>query len=314
MWTESVLFDQYDRTSLLTCFNAMKFSFLAFSKIHGPHVMGQQVPNAHETYLPMSLVRGPEDDVNVNDLFNTDFSWDRGTYDPVEGIHKPKVFVIYGAEGYGKTSLLNYLLYQFLIDDAKDVKNIKNFDLAIIANLKEVKDSKALSLLKSRLPLSYLPNLTKFEDIQSELQQSKILWLFDSFETAPVVAKAVLKDAIQNFPASQVVLTSHWKKELQIRELMELTQAKNAPLHMMPLTKSNWRLMVPKMAAAKTYDPRLIEVISRQFIEALSAVFDDRAVLNPKLLGYTFSAWLKVIHADVATCKVKPGRRGRSNQ
>ncbi|XP_068200827.1 uncharacterized protein [Palaemon carinicauda] len=291
MSTVNVLFDNYDHSSPATCLRAMRLSLLKFSKVHNSNVLGHQIPNAHETYLPISLSWDSQNEVNVNDLFVTDFSSAHGTLDLSDGIHKPKVFVVYGGRGLGKTALVNNLMYQWLIDEACDVKRIKDFDMAVVIEVARIKHSEAM-----------------------EIKGTKILWLFDGFEKVTDGTKEAIKGAIEDFPSSQVVLTSLGKQEINTRNLMELTQAKYVALNLMPLTNATWRLRVPKMIATKTNNAYIIEGLSSRFIYERRRMFDDVARIRPKTLGYKVYEWLCLSYPWAAVGKMDPKGRGKSNR
>lgn len=296
-----------------TCLSAMRLSLLKFSKIHSPEVLGAQLPNAHETYLPLPLAWGLQDEVHVNDLFVTDFYAAHGTYDHADGIHKPNVFVIYGVEGFGKTALVNYLMYQWLIDEANDVKKIKDFDFAILVEVDRGDSFEVLPLLESKLVLSYFPNCVHF-DICNYLRYKKFLWLIDGFEHATSSTKKSIGKAIELFPLSQFVITSHWTQVMTIRNMMNLSQVKFVPLSLMPLTSNTWKRMVPKMMATKTYDPRYIEVLSSMFISDEESLIENMQRVRPKTLGECINSWLWLNFPSTAKAKVIPCGRGRSNR
>ncbi|XP_066975664.1 uncharacterized protein [Macrobrachium rosenbergii] len=313
---ENPLLENYENSSPATFLRAMRFSLLQFCNIHSPVILKLQLPNAHETYLPMTLQWGLHNEVSVNDLFVTDFSDVHGTFDDADGIHKPKVFVIYGGELDGKTALLHYLSYQWLIDHASDVKKIKDFDLVMIIDSCEVEtlnSPEVLSLLEVKLPLFYMPESMVFGDIKNELKNLKILWLFDDFEDITDGAKAIMNDAITSFPASQVVIVSHWNQEVAIRHMVESSQVKYVPLNMTSLTSQTWRRMVPKMIATKTYDPQFNESLSSRFIRFFRDMIDDEDNLRPETLGHTIEAWLMAMYPIVAKCEKAVIGRGRSN-
>ncbi|XP_064117829.1 uncharacterized protein LOC135223287 [Macrobrachium nipponense] len=311
---DNLLLHSFETSSLATCLRAMRFSLLQFSKIHNPDVLGEQLPNAHEAYLPVSLRWGHQNEVSVNDLFVNDFSAVYGTYDVVDGIHKPKVFIVYGDRGFGKTALVNYLMYEWLLDEANDVKKIKDFDLAIVIEVEKINDVLALPMLESKLPLCYMPSCMKFDDVTEELKKKKILWLFDGFEKVTINTKKAIGDAIEHFPASQVVITSHERQSINIRYMMELLQVKYVPLNLMDLTSHTWKLMAPKMIATKTYDPGLAQELSSRFISDHRRKFEEGGVPRPKDLGYAVYAWLIESYPWVSQGVVIPKGRGRSNE
>ncbi|XP_064117832.1 uncharacterized protein LOC135223290 [Macrobrachium nipponense] len=311
---ENVLLRNMEDSSPETCLTAMRLSLLKFSQIHSPKVLGSQLPNAHETYLPLPLAWGLRDEVNVNDLFVTDFYAAHGTYDLADGIHKPNVFVVYGGEGFGKTALVNYLMYQWLIDEANDVKKIKDFDFALVVEVDKVGSFEVLPLLESKLVLPYLPSYKKFDDICNDLRYKKFLWLIDGFERATGGTMKSIGKIIELFPLSKFVITSHWTQVMIITDIMNLLQVKFVPLSLMPLTSNTWKHMVPKMMATKTYDPRYIDALSSMFISDKGSLIENMKRLRPKTLGECINSWLSLNFPFTAKAKVVPRGRGRSNR
>ncbi|XP_064117831.1 uncharacterized protein LOC135223289 [Macrobrachium nipponense] len=311
------LFDNAENSSLATFLRAMRFSLLQFNNIHSHLIFKLQLPNAHETYLPIALQWGLRNEVDLNYLFVTDFSDTHGTLDDADGIHKPKVFIIYGGELDGKTALVHYLAYQWLIDQANDVKKIKDFDLVMVVDpgdIETLNSLELLSLLELKLQLAYLPKSMTFEGIKNELKTLKILWLFDGFEDTTDGEKAIILDAIKNFPASQVVVVIDRNQEVAIRRLVESSQVKYVSLNFMALTSQTWRRMVPRMIATKTYDLQFNESLSLRFIRFFRGILDSDENLSPDVLGHTIEAWLMATYPIVAKCGQAVIGRGKSNQ
>ncbi|XP_068200530.1 uncharacterized protein [Palaemon carinicauda] len=304
MSKENELYEKFESSSLQTCLKAMRFSLLKFSKIHDPDTLGNQLPNAHETYLPVTLGWGEDEEVNVNDLFITDFTELNGVYDIAYGIYKPKVFVVYGGKGFGKTSLVNYLMYQWLLDEADDVKKIKDFDFAVFLDLEELETFEVMPLFESKLDLSYFPNYVKFEYVKDFLRYKKILWLIDGLDKATEAAKDTVKKTIETFPHSQFVITSHWTQVLSVRYIIKPLNVKYVSLELALLVGEDWKLIIPKMMATKTYDQTLCNYLATLYISEKERLFKSLGKVRPQTLGSSVHLWLKTRFPSVANLPI----------
>ncbi|XP_068224191.1 uncharacterized protein [Palaemon carinicauda] len=297
MSQDNILFDNLTNPSFGTCLQAMRLSLVEFSKIHTVDIFDNQVANAYETYLPMTLEWGDNHKISVNDLFATDFTEFHGDFDPATNLHKPKVFVIFGAQGSGKTSLVNYLNYQWIFHEAEDVLNIKDFHAAIVFEVDKVKTKEDIPNLESILNFEYFPKGTDDQAVLNGLVSSKILWLVDGFDGATDEAKEVVKEMVLKFPLSQVLITSRWTgiEEMNefIGDLRKSQYVRSVTMRLSPLTGLNWKLMVPKIVAANTRKSELIEEISSQFISKIEKSIPASTQIFPFDLALSIKFWLQ---------------------
>lgn len=291
---ENVLFDHLNNPSFTTCLEAMRPSLVNFSKIHSKHILKKQVANAHETYMPVFLEWGDSYTVSVNDLFATDFTEYYGAYDATTNLHQPRVFVIFGVEGSGKSALANYLHYQWIFQEAKDVKNIDDFHLATVFEAGKVKGISDLPRLSTVLNLAYFPKNKHIDQIKNSLVESKVLWLVDGFEGASEIVQKIVRELILKFPSSQVVITSCWSGISVMDALfLELEYAiPTVTMRLLPLAGNSWKSMVPKLIAAKTRRSEIIEEASSRFIASVDEI-SLPCELFPYDLAVSVQEWLE---------------------
>ncbi|XP_064117236.1 uncharacterized protein LOC135222836 [Macrobrachium nipponense] len=296
MSMENLLFDHLNNPSFTTCLAAMRPSLVNFSKIHSKHIFKNQVANAHETYMPAFLEWGDSYKVSVNDLFATDFTDFYGTYDATTNLHQPRVFVIFGAEGSGKSALANYLHYQWIFPEAKDVKNIDDFHLATVFEADKAKEMDDLPKLSTVVNLAYFPKNKHTDQITTSLVASKILWLVDGFEGASEEVQSVVKELILKFPSSKFVITSRWSGITVMNDLFFDLEYKipTVTMRLLPLFGNSWKSMVPRMIAAKTRRSEIIEEASSQFIAKYDDEISLQCELFPSDLAVAVQQWLDV--------------------
>ncbi|XP_068200532.1 uncharacterized protein [Palaemon carinicauda] len=291
MSVNSDFMEENDNTTLEGCLRMMRFSFLEFSKIHNPEIIPVQVPNFYETYLPRYLYwEGPR--VNVKNLFVTDFNERHGNCPPVSDGVPHRALVIYGNKGCGKSALLNYLLYQWILDEAKDVRNIKQFSLVLLIDAKTVTSDSPSKVLCKKLVFEYFPKYMSTEEIYEGLKTAKILWLVDGFHEASPAGKNFVRNLLTRFKASMMVLTSYASHAMEIKRLMALSRVKYIPLKLNPLSLDTWELMVPRFLSAKTRNTTMIREIGDRFIICNR----ESPTLNPSELCIKINNWIKVYY------------------
>ncbi|XP_064117830.1 uncharacterized protein LOC135223288 [Macrobrachium nipponense] len=284
-------YEEPDNSTLEGCLRMMRFAFLEFAKIHNTEVITNQVPNFYETYLPRYLLwEGPR--VNVKNLFVNDFCQRHGNCAPVKQGSPNRAFVIYGSKGIGKSALLNYLLYQWILDEAEDVRNIKDFSLVLLIDAKSVTSDSPSKILCKKLEFDYFPKHMSTEGIYLGLKAAKILWLVDGFHEAKPAAKSFIRNILTRFKSSQMVITSDVSHEKEIKRLMALSRVKYVRLRLNPLTLDNWELMVPRLLSAKTRNAAMIRELGDKFILRTRAT----PILHPYDLGVAINTWLKIYY------------------
>lgn len=127
----------------------------------------------------------------------------------------PDVIVISGTPGMGKTSSFRFLVQDWLASNPTTL-GMENIDLMIPVVLRHVCSNNIKDLIKDEL----LHNVAKHlrpDDIISALKNVSLLWMLDGYDEASTETRKVVKEIIQKFPDSRILITTReeFTKEIE---------------------------------------------------------------------------------------------------
>ncbi|XP_066975661.1 uncharacterized protein [Macrobrachium rosenbergii] len=277
--------------SLATSLKRMCSSLMQYCLIHHQTIINQ-IRNTYETYLPMTLSSRCGLNINVNDFFDPS-SFSQGRGDPASQDGQPRVIIISGSTHTGKSSLLHYLNYQWLIDNADDVKNIKQFSFVLYIDAKSLllRSPSPMEVLEKSLVLKYFPKNMDAGEIIKALEKEKILWLVDNFYRGCGQNQYFVFNLLEHFPHSQMVVVNRLPYDEETEEIMNDAQIKCVSLRLEYPRFHDMELMVPKMVQTKTSDPQIISEASAKFTNAYRL---SRLPHNAHELAIFVDRWMQI--------------------
>ena len=118
----------------------------------------------------------------------------------------PDVIVLSGPPGYGKSSFFRFLVHDWLSSNPT-VLGMENVDLVLPVELRHVCSRDVKDLINDEI-LQNVSQHMKMDDIISSLKDVSLLWLLDGYDEATLDTRKVVKEIVNKFPHSRVLITT----------------------------------------------------------------------------------------------------------
>lgn len=140
----------------------------------------------------------------------------------------PKILVIKGLAGSGKTSLCRYLVHCWY-KKTGSIDSLNDFDLAILI---EVRRSSSVTLLEYLYEELLSDTCFEFQhkDVIPLMQEMNLLFIIDGYDEDSAKAGALLKDILNNFHDKSIMVTSRLNYENEIRDISKEFQLRSLVL------------------------------------------------------------------------------------
>ncbi|XP_068211240.1 uncharacterized protein [Palaemon carinicauda] len=166
----------------------------------------------------------------------------------------PNVIVVSGPPGIGKTSLFRYFVHDWLSSSPK-VLGMENIDLVIPIELRHVYSDNVRDLLGNHL-LHNVSRHLKIDDIISALKNISLLWVLDGYDEANLKTRGVIKELLQKFPNSSVLITTRTEFTQDIELCVNELHMTCLSVTLKGFTPSNIRECARKLISVSISDER----------------------------------------------------------
>ncbi|XP_064102771.1 uncharacterized protein LOC135212948 isoform X1 [Macrobrachium nipponense] len=205
---------------------------------------------------------------------------------------EPRVIILSGSTGSGKTSLCRFLARDWL-SNSTSVRHLGKYDLVLLLSCRRMTTTDLHYLLRSSL----LPNATALYDtleLSTFLKSHRILWLVDGWDEAKFEAKTLIKDLFSKVEHEwmyhKVLVTS--KPDL-VSKILEKIDCQNSVLkvHLVGLdkTEQGQLLQLNSVDSSSPFDSVLIERFLSFTDKCNNSIKED--LRNPLKFLLIFKIW-----------------------
>lgn len=204
----------------------------------------------------------------------------------------PCVVVLCGCPGIGKTSLVRFLLHDWL-STTPSVSGMGDFELVVPVELRHVSSKSIEQMLREQL----IPGTCRQfhqDDIVPVLQEASLLWLVDGFDEANEDALRVTEELLSKFRNSRVIITSRRECVNEIKLMLGNHHLTSMEYNMVGLYDEDRELYVHKLF--HVYSQKQSCDISQciDFINYIKKEDHLKLVLSvPLYLVMFFTLWLE---------------------
>ncbi|XP_042216501.1 uncharacterized protein LOC121862337 isoform X2 [Homarus americanus] len=199
-------------------------------------------------------IKGHEN-VNTCDLFTTTLP--SGEY--------PDTLIIHGSPGIGKTSLMRYLIHDWL-STAPSVHGIDNIDLVLLVELRHVMSTTVQELLcEEILPMAC--RHLNFDDVIPTLKEVSTLWLLDGYDEATPSTRTLVRELFRKFPASKIIMTTRTDCANELLQIVGEAHLCHATYHMKGLSPGSWNLYAEKLFSVSIADESYRRASCKSFLQ-----------------------------------------------
>lgn len=163
----------------------------------------------------------------------------------------PRLVIISGVMGAGKTSLYRYLLQQWC-SHAPAVTGLAAVDIVIGLEMRWLTCGSLVQFLREQL-LKDTSRLFSESDIIPVLQEINVLFIIDGMDEATRRGRAVVKEIITKFTNSTILVTTRPEYTLELKKMAD----EHVVLHIEGFTSESQEKFVEKVFAVKYPDKRL---------------------------------------------------------
>ncbi|XP_047470705.1 uncharacterized protein LOC125026357 [Penaeus chinensis] len=157
----------------------------------------------------------------------------------------PYVIVLCGCPGIGKTSLVRFLLHDWL-STTPSVSGMRDFELVMPVELRHVSSKSVEQLLREQL----IPETCRHfhqDDVVPILQEVSLLWLVDGFDEGNEDALRVTEELLSKFRNSRVIITSRRECVNEIQLMLSNHHLASMEYNMVGLYDEDRELYVHKL-------------------------------------------------------------------
>lgn len=172
----------------------------------------------------------------------------------------PRLVIVSGVMGAGKTSLYRYLLHQWC-SHSSTVTDLAAVDIVIGLEMRWLASGSLAQFLREQL-LKDTSRLFAETDIIPVLQEINVLFVIDGMDEATSLGRAVLKEIITKFTNSTVIVTTRPEFTLELMKMAE----EHVVLHIEGFTPENQEKFVKSVFAIKYPDERRFVKEARSFL------------------------------------------------
>ncbi|XP_042877706.1 uncharacterized protein LOC122256820 [Penaeus japonicus] len=206
--------------------------------------------------------------------------------------HPPCVIILCGCPGIGKTSLVRFLLHDWL-SASPSVSSLSNFELVIPVELRHVSSKNAEQLLREQL-ISEACRQFHQDDIIPILQDVAILWLVDGFDEAREDALRVTEELFSKFRNSRFLITSRKECINDIKLMISNHHLTSLELNMVGLYEDDRKKYVDKLFQVYSKKHLCDTSYCRDFINYIEKDNKLNQVFSvPLYLVMLFTLWLE---------------------
>lgn len=157
----------------------------------------------------------------------------------------PFVIVLCGCPGIGKTSLMRFLLHDWL-SSSPSVSGMRDFELVMPVELRHVSSKSVEQLLREQL-IPETCRLFHQDDIVPVLQEVSLLWLVDGFDEANEDALRLTEELLSRFRNSRVIITSRRECVNEIKLMLSNHHLTSMEYNMVGLYDEDRELYIQKL-------------------------------------------------------------------
>ncbi|MPC22693.1 hypothetical protein E2C01_015714 [Portunus trituberculatus] len=172
----------------------------------------------------------------------------------------PRLVIVSGVMGAGKTSLYRYLLHQWC-SHSSTVAGLTAVDIVIGLEMRWVTSGSLAQFLREQL-LKDTSRLFTESDIIPVLQEINVLFVIDGMDEATSLGRAVLKEVVTKFTNSTIIVTTRPEFTLELMKMAE----EHVVLHIEGFTSENQENFVNRVFAIKYPDKRRFIKEARSFL------------------------------------------------
>ncbi|XP_064101258.1 uncharacterized protein LOC135211941 [Macrobrachium nipponense] len=177
----------------------------------------------------------------------------------------PDVIAISGTPGMGKTSSFRFLVQDWLSSNPTTL-GMENIDLIVPVVLRHVCSDNIKDLVKDEL----LHNVAKHlqpDDIISALKNVSLLWMLDGYDEASTGTRKVVKEIVQKFPGSRIMITTREEFKNEIETEVALVGRSYLSVTLAGFSDKNLREYAEKIISASVQDPQKRNDTLKEFMD-----------------------------------------------
>lgn len=202
----------------------------------------------------------------------------------------PDVIVISGTPGKGKTSLFRFLVQDWLASNPTTL-GMENIDLMIPVVLRHVCSNNIKDLVQDEL----LHNVAKHlrpDDIISALKNVSLLWMLDGYDEASTETRKVVKEIIQKFPDSRILITTREEFTKEIETQVASVGRSCLSITLVGFSKNNIKEYAEKIIFASVQDPQKVSDTLKKFMDYTENEFFWNIMRVPLFAAIAIVLWL----------------------
>ncbi|XP_066983190.1 uncharacterized protein [Macrobrachium rosenbergii] len=202
----------------------------------------------------------------------------------------PDIIVISGTPGTGKTSLFRFLVQDWLASNPTTL-GMENIDLMIPVVLRHVCSNNIKDLVLGEL----LHNVAKHlrpDDIISALKNVSLLWMLDGYDEASTETRKVVKEIIQKFPDSRILITTREEFTKEIETQVASVGRSYLSVSLVGFSVNNIKEYAEKVISASVQDPQKVSDTVKKFIDFTQNGYSLDILRVPLFAAIAIVLWL----------------------
>ncbi|XP_064105657.1 uncharacterized protein LOC135215146 [Macrobrachium nipponense] len=202
----------------------------------------------------------------------------------------PDVIVISATPGMGKTSSFRFLVQDWLSSNPTTL-GMENIDLIVPVVLRHVSSNNIKDLVKDEL----LHNVAKHlqpDDIISALKNVSLLWMLDGYDEASTETRKVVKEIVQKFPGSRIMITTREEFKNEIETEVASVGRSYSSVTLAGFSVENIQEYAKKIISASVQDPQKRSDILKEFMDFTENGYILHILRVPLFAAITIVLWL----------------------
>ncbi|XP_064105655.1 uncharacterized protein LOC135215144 [Macrobrachium nipponense] len=202
----------------------------------------------------------------------------------------PDVIVISATPGMGKTSSFRFLVQDWLSSNPTTL-GMENIDLIVPVVLRHVSSNNIKDLVKDEL----LHNVAKHlqpDDIISALKNVSLLWMLDGYDEASTETRKVVKEIVQKFPGSRIMITTREEFKNEIETEVASVGRSYSSVTLAGFSVENIQEYAEKIIYASVQNPQKRSDILKEFMAFTENEYSLDILRVPLFAAITIVLWL----------------------